>query len=147
MKGEAAGFRSGLSTPPGVNQTVSPKLMSPKRLIGSGLFRVLLIGSYKHRGLYLIGSGTAQSTMKDWDLSAAPKSDLLSDSPFMSLLCLRPVIVLLITFSVSLRGSDCHAMNWVSAYLPGQMQQALLHTLLRVIACRHLILQPLCHVL
>lgn len=62
---KAAGFRSRLSMPPGVNQAIPPKLMSPKRLIGLGLFRVLLIGSHKHRGLYLIDSGTALGRMKD----------------------------------------------------------------------------------
>lgn len=118
MKGKAAGFRSRLSTPPGVNQAIPPKLMSPKRLIGSGLFRVLLIGSHKHGGLYLIGSGTALGRMKDWDLSAAPKSNLISDSPFMSLLCLLSLPVLSIALLVSLRGNCCNALIWLWAYLP-----------------------------
>lgn len=81
----ATGFRSRLSTPPGINQAIPPKLMSPKRLIGLGLFRVLLIGSCKHRGLYLIGSGTAVGTVRDRDLSAALKSNIISDSPSISL--------------------------------------------------------------
>lgn len=81
----ATGFRSRLSTPPGINQAIPPKLMSPKRLIGLGLFRVLLIGSCKHRGLYLIGSGTAVGTVRDRDFSAALKSNVISDSPSISL--------------------------------------------------------------
>lgn len=83
---EAAGLRWRLSTPPGVNQAIPPKLVSPERLIGLGLFRVLLIGSHRHRSFYLIGSGTATGRMKDWDLSAAPKSELMSDSAVTTLL-------------------------------------------------------------
>ncbi len=104
--------------PPGVNQAISPKLMSPKRLIGLGLVRVLPIGSNKHRGLYLIGSGTALGRMKDWDLSADPESNLISDSPFMSLLCLSSLLVLYIALFMSLRRDCCNALNWDSAYLP-----------------------------
>lgn len=94
MKVKQWGFRSALSTPPGVNQAIPPMLMSPKRLIVLGLFRVLLIGSCKHRSLYLIGSGTALGRMKDWDLSAAPKSNVISVSLFKSLLCLRSILPL-----------------------------------------------------
>lgn len=108
---KAAGFRSRLSTPPGVNQAIPPKLMSPKRLIGLGVFRVLVIGSHKHRGLYLIGSGTALGRMKDSGLSAAPKSNLISDSPFICLLCLLSLLVLSIALLVSFRGNWCNDMN------------------------------------
>lgn len=119
---KAAGFRSRLSTPPGINQAIPPKLMSPKRLIGLGLFRVLLIGSYRHRGLYLIGSGTAVGRVKDWDLSAALKSNLISESPSMSLLCLS--LNFLICFSCL--WGEGNVMNWISANFP--RQSTVLHT-------------------
>lgn len=65
---EAAGFRSRLCTQPGINQAIPPKLMSPQRLIGSRLFRELVIGSCRHKGLYLIGPGPAKGRVRDWDL-------------------------------------------------------------------------------
>lgn len=65
---KAARFRSRLCTPPGINRAIPPKLMSPQRLIGLCLFRLLLIGSSRHKGLYLIGSGPAMGRVKDWDL-------------------------------------------------------------------------------
>lgn len=93
MKGKQQGFDPGLSMPPGVNWGIPPKLMSPKRLIGSVFFRVLLIGSRKHSGFYLIGSGTALGTTKDCDVSRDPKSNSISDSPFGSLPCLSSLLV------------------------------------------------------
>lgn len=65
---KAAGFRSRLWTPRGINRAIPPKLMSPQRLIGLRIFRLLLIGSSRHKGLYLIGSGPAMGRVKDWDL-------------------------------------------------------------------------------
>lgn len=55
---KTAGILSSFSVPPGINQAIPPQLMSPKRLFGSSLFSVLLIGCYREGGLYLIGSGT-----------------------------------------------------------------------------------------
>lgn len=65
---EAAGFRSRLCTQPGINRAIPLKLMSPQRLIGLRLFRELLIGSCRHKGLYLIGSGPAKGRVRDGDL-------------------------------------------------------------------------------
>lgn len=115
---KAAGFRSRLSTPPGVNQAISPKLMSPKRLITPSLFRVLLFGPHKHRDLYLIGSGTALGRMEDWHLSAAPKVQLNIWQPLHeSSLSLVPPCVVYCFVSV-FEGKSCNAVIWVSAYLP-----------------------------
>lgn len=112
MKGKQRGFRSRLSTPPGVNQAIPPKLMSPKRLIGSGVFRALVIGSRKHRGLYLIGSGTALGRGKDWGLSRAPKSNLVSDGTFM---CLSRTSSCVASF-VPFKGNRCNDMQWCWFY-------------------------------
>lgn len=67
-KSEAAGFRSRVCTQPGINRAIPRKLMSPQRLIGLRLFRELLIGSCRHKGLYLIGSGRAKGRVRDGDL-------------------------------------------------------------------------------
>lgn len=87
IKGKQRGILSRFSTPSGINRAIPPQLVSPERLIGSSLFRVLLIGCYKDGGLYLIGSGTTMGWVKGWDLPSATKSKSISRSPSVILLC------------------------------------------------------------
>lgn len=87
MKGKQRGILSRFSTPSGINRAIPPQLVSPERLIGWSLFRVLLIGCYKDGGLYLIGSGATMGWVKGWDLSSATKSKSISESPSVIFLC------------------------------------------------------------
>lgn len=101
MKAKQRGILSRFSTPSGINWVIPLQLVSPERLIGSSLFRVLLIGCYKDRGLYLIGSGMTVG----WDLSSATKSKSISKSPSVILLC----VCLNVPVWLSVFKSVCHS--------------------------------------